>query len=420
MAQALQISKTHAHEMSSVLLQKLYTLFAPDGIDQLINLLFNRNLSQQAYRQLLLYDKKNQDKPAAECAQFYRIAFELSLCAIPKERECSIISYFAEKYLASIKSPSIADRLYIEMRRFRAQIVDVYLGKDLSKVMFRSLRQKIEYFANENRKYGNNQSMHELHRIFIEYYMYIDRNPQALCAHITYAKDTITSLPEFIRKEEEVEFCLLDAFAEYVQGNFASAYRIYNSHIPFNEIHDVNARSIHHILKYAESAALIGESDVAVSILNDLAERGTLVGDLSLVTSAYIRLTVIQIMNNNFAAANKYVQRARQSNRQKYYMLIDDMRLRYLETVIAYLRYDWKNAQKMIDRSIQFLREKGKKLSESDEGYYFKFIDAVMLNHEIGKPLPKKVEEHYQKYSVGQFRFFGQLLEKVLLMPYPA
>jgi hypothetical protein len=89
------------------------------------------------------------------------------------------------------------------------------------------------------------------------------------------------------------------------------------------------------------------------------------------------------------------------------------MRLRFLETSCAYLTGDWEYATTLINRALQFLRSKKRGLSDSDEGKYFKYVHAMMLKHEENAPIPEFLQQHYDKYTTGPFRFFGLILEKV-------
>jgi tetratricopeptide (TPR) repeat protein len=246
----------------------------------------------------------------------------------------------------------------------------------------------------------------------VEFYSFLDRSPHNVLANLHQAIDTVDSLPEFLAREERSRLEIWMADAQYMLGNYETAYRLYQlffTTIP-KEREAVNEP--YFALRYAELAAILGNFDHALRIIE---ERVLSVVNQSppLVASQSVRLAVIYILQEKYPDALREIQTGYSANQGRSYSLMQDMRLRFLETSCAYLAGEWEYATVLINRALQFLRSKKRGLSDSDEGKYFKYIYALMLKKEEGLAIAGALVEHYQKYTVAPFRFFGMVLEKV-------
>lgn len=411
-ARSLALSQSHYHEISTKLLQKAYEVLAPDGLVNLCILLNGKNLSKLLYQELQRLDKRiSKYGTPAEKEKFYLTAFEFSLNETVKDRNFELADKYGVAYLRH-KVHQPGDEEYVELRRLRAWVGEVYNGKTLHKEDFNDIRIRLDAATYKLKKIKHDAAYYQLSMAFVEYHSFLDRSPTKLLAHLLRAISMVDSLPEFLAREERSRLEVWMADAQYMLGNYEAGYRLYQLFFKTIPKEREAVNEPYFALRYAELATINGDFDHAKSIFK---ERIFSVVNQSapMVASQSVRLAVIAILQGKFTDAFAEIQTGYNANQGKSYSLIQDIRLRFLETSCAYLTGDWEYATTLINRALQFLRSKKRGLSDSDEGKYFKYIHAMMLYHEAKTPIPDFLGEHYDKYTTGPFRFFGLALEKV-------
>jgi tetratricopeptide (TPR) repeat protein len=412
-ARSLGLSDAHYHEIGTKLLQKVYDALAPDGLINLCIVLNGKNLSKLLYQELQRLEKQiSRSGSRTEMETFYLTAFEFSLNETVKDRNFDLAHKFGKLYLTNKPHHTIGDEQYVELRTLRALVGETYNGKTLNRSDVADVHMRIEAAGLEAKKHNHKPAIYQLSMALVEFYSFLDRSPHNVLANLHQAIDTVDSLPEFLAREERSRLEIWMADAQYMLGNYETAYRLYQlffTTIP-KEREAVNEP--YFALRYAELAAILGNFDHALRIIE---ERVLSVVNQSppLVASQSVRLAVIYILQEKYPDALREIQTGYSANQGRSYSLMQDMRLRFLETSCAYLAGEWEYATVLINRALQFLRSKKRGLSDSDEGKYFKYIYALMLKKEEGLAIAGALVEHYQKYTVAPFRFFGMVLEKV-------
>lgn len=412
-ATSLGLSQAHYHEISTKLIQKIYEALAPDGLINLCILLNGKNLSKLLYQELQRLDKRiSKSGLAAEKEKFYLTAFEFSLNETVKERNFKLAEHFAASYLRHKVSDEPGDEQYVELRKLRALVGNIYNGKTFKKEDIAHFRRQLEAEEHKVKRTSHKGALYQLSMAYVEYHSFLVRSPQAVLSYLHQAISVVDALPEFLAREERSRLEVWMADAQYMLGNYETAFRLYQLFFKTIPKEREAVNEPYFALRYAELATIIGDYEYAHHIFK---ERILSVVNQSppMVASQSVRLAVINMMQGKYNEAFSEIQNGYSANQGKSYSLIQDMRLRFLETSCAYLNGDWEYATTLINRALQFLRSRKRGLSDSDEGKYFKYIHAMMIYHEEGTPIPKLLEEHYNKYTVGPFRFFGLVLEKV-------
>ncbi len=407
----LGLSPVHFHQICSVLLQRSYEALAPKGLVDLCGFLISKNLTKLLYHELRHYEANILHAPRREREKFYTIAFEMSQWVSFDEYDHVLIDHFGQELLNSRSDSSPIDSLFVEIRKLRTSIREVFSAQHAAITEKKELRTKLEYFSAALAGIKNDSARYQLHFAFIDYYVFIERNPVAAQSHITAAKKCIQHLPTWLATEEQHLLGAHSADIEYMFGNYQHSYELYEHLWKRTSKKRLGLRDHYHVLRFAEVAAIVRKIECSKEIL-DIPIMG---GKNNLAfCSKMIRLAVLSLLEDRISEALALVQEGYRCNKGKSNTLNADIRLRFLEAVCAYLMGDWDHASILNVRALQFLQRKKLGLADSDFGYYFKFIEAVMVQHEIGKPIPDKVQAHYKAYSEGHFKFFGLILEKML------
>jgi len=412
-AASLGLSQAHYHEISTKLLQKIYEVLAPDGLVNLCIVLNGKNLSKLLYQELQRLDKRiSKSGTSTEKEKFYLTAFEFSLNETVKDRNFELADKFGASYLRHKVQPEPGDEQYVELRKLRAWVGEIYNGKTLHKADIIDIRNRLETAAQKLTKTKHNAALYQLSMAYVEYHSFLERQPVSLLGYLHQAVSTVDSLPEFLAREERSRLEVWMADAQYMLGNYETGYRLYQLFFKTIPREREAVNEPYFALRFAELATINGNYDHARTIFK---ERILSVVNQTapMVASQSVRLAVINIMQGKFTEAFAEIQTGYHANQGKSYSLMQDMRLRFLETSCAYLSGDWEYTTTLINRALQFLRSKKRGLSDSDEGKYFKYIHAKMMFHEERTGIPEFLQQHYDKYTAGPFRFFGLVLEKV-------
>lgn len=407
----LGLSPAHLHQICSVLLQRSYEALAPSGLVDLYSFLISKNLTKLLYQELRNHEANILHASRRDREKFYTIAFEMSQWVSFDEYDHALIDHFGQELLNSRSDSSPTDSVFVEIRKLRTSIREVFSAQHAAIEEKKELRRKLEYFSAALAGIKNDSARYRLHFAFIDYYVFIERNPAAVQGHITSAKECIQHLPTWLATEEQH---LLDAHSadiEYMFGNYQHSYELFEQLWKRTSQKRLALRDHYHTLRFAEAAAIVGKIERSKEILDIPMMSGK---DNLILCSKQIRLAVLSLLDDRVTEALGFIHYGAKCNKGKSNTLFTNIRLRFLEAVCAYLLGDWDHANILNVRALQFLQRKKLGLADSDFGYYFKFIEAVMIQHEIGKPIPDKLKAHYKKYSEGHFKFFGLILEKML------
>jgi hypothetical protein len=373
--------------------------------------LISKNLTKLLYQELRHQETGILSASRHEREKFYTIAFEISQWVSFDEYDHVLIDHFGQELLNTNVDSSEGDAMFVEIRKLRTSIREVFSAQNAAMAEKKALRTKLEYFSTKLAAVDDDRARYQLHFAFIDYYVFIERNPVAVETHIASVKGCIQHLPTWLAAEEQHHLEAQSADIEYMFGNYQRSYELYDQLWKRTRTKRLGLRDHYHVLRFAEVAAIVGMIDCSKEILDIPIMNGK---ENIIQCSKQIRLAVISLLEDRVSDALGFVHNGAKCNKGKSNTFFTDIRLRFLEAVCAYLMGDWDHATTLNTRALQFLQRKKRGLADSDLGYYFKFIEAVMIQHEIGKPIPDKIKAHYKKYSEGHFKFFGLVLEKML------
>lgn len=407
----LGLAPEHFHQICSVLLQKSYKVLAPKGLVDLSSFLAAKNLAKLLYQQLGLYEGKILHANRLARKRFYSVAFETSQWVSFDEYDNDLIDHFGKELLKARNDSPHGASCFVEIRKLRTTIREVFAADDGAIEKKVGIRHELERYTEMLRQINDERAHYQLDLAYIDYYVFIKKNSEEVLTHLAAARSNIGCLPKWLVAEEQHILDAQMADVEYMRGNFLSSYDLYEKLWHVIPPKRLAARNFYHRLRFAEVAVIVGKNERAKEVLN----FQVFITNKDLIAcSRNVRLAVIALLEDQVPEAVDFITTALEYNKGKSYMFINDIRLRFLVAVCAFLQGDWVHVGTLNHRALQFLQKNKLGLTWSNYGYYFKFIEAVMIQHEIGKPIPQKIQEHYKKYSEGHFKFFGLVLEKML------
>lgn len=407
-AHDLGISPEHFHQILSVLLQKCYAVLAGDDLLELATLLVSKNLTKLLYQQLKLLEVRLKGASDAEKEAFYRLAFETSQWVTYDDLNLPLVKHFGKRYLQTAAGTKPGDDLFVEIRILRNTIAEVYGAGIPGAEKKKRLKRKLELYRQKVYALDNQIARYQLHCTFAEYYILVGRDPLAARTHVHIAEQFVHAIEAPLQREERGFLAAQYADIQLMLGNYQQAYDDYTQLWASPERAHFVRRSFYHTIRFAEVATIVGERSRAIAILDEHIDRGR---ENLFLCSKLMRYIVIALLDGDIEKARTLIDEAFKYNSGKSYAYFTDVRTRFLEVACAYLAGDWQLASSLITRALQFIRRKKVRIINSDFGYYFKFIEAVIRYQETGKPIPVKIETRIKR--TGHFRFFALVLDLI-------
>lgn len=412
--ESLGLSKSHADQISSVLLQKCYKVLVPDGFEPLCNFLIEKGLGKLLYNHLRLIEKSGEALGTQEAKEsFYEIAFESSLRVPINELDFAVADRYAGLYLANKKIRSEHDPLFIDLRKLRAEITLIAAGKDNLTTKGGTILERLQ--AMDEMLLGNDfpALQCQCHIAYTEYYSRIDPQPQFVLSHLKEAMKYMDSLPPHMLRREKGILTAQLANSEYMLGHFEEAYRLATQLYLIRRSMKYLSSSTYYTIRYTEIVAILGKFDEAEQVLAENFAHAFAGKENNLSAMVAITYAVICLMQGRYDEAREHIERGLSINSGKLYSLQSEITLRFLEAAYHFFTKDWVFTTTLIERALQLLRRNEHGLRQDDVGFQFSFIKAVMLSQEEGTPIPPAIMEKYNQYSTGQYRFLGMVLEKI-------
>jgi hypothetical protein len=408
----LGFSKSHLYEATSVLLSKCQQCLIPGGGIALLEFLTYKNL-HLLFKQELRKQQKQIDPKAKETEIFYLNVFELltrfSYNFIDKE----LVAQYGKCYLEAKKNPTPEDALAIETKLLQIKLTDILAeGKNFGKEQEATFA-KLTELEKAARISDHSYLCFIVYSSFAWYWQHLGGKPDMSLRAIQRAVPYASKLEGFVFREMPQEIQLRLADAHFHLGGSVEALEIFDRVYSFASDSSIVWKRNYFLFRYLEVLIYNGRYLRAEQILTKYFEPSFGLPGTSASASAATLFCILYLFSDNYSKAAHYLSISMKLNVKTNFTLYNEVRNRYIETILAYLTGDWTYAHTLNDRAVQYLYGKGIGLNNNKFGYYFKIVDSIIIYYSQGKPFRKKIEDKYKELTVPNEGLFGLLLKKI-------
>jgi hypothetical protein len=410
---ALDISETHYYKINSVLLSKLYVLFAPgNDIFSLLLFLRNKGLFNLFKHELLGQEKQLQKKPSGpENNSFYLKSFHLLIDLPYKYYDEKLTGIFGKRYLETLDKCTESDVLYVKYHKLFSDLNRGAAKKNPGKTLNTGLNDLLREEAKLSGK-AHYLALYYLYRAIISYFTFYEVNTEK---RLTYVKKAIAlkdKIAYFFPIDIGKFLDLLYADSLMFGNKTEEAYKIYSRAFDSGIQNDMYGY-YYHCEQYALIAIIMKQYEKAESFLNSVFE--TCIHDKIDIYATRGALTFAKLFlsSNNHKKAIHYIHLAKQINEKSFYLPFD-LQLRVLENIYFYTKNDLEFARQLANRNLKFIqsRESGH-LFESYVSFW-KILNLFVSAREKSMSVDSETMEQYGKLQHNFKNLYCNLLEMLI------
>lgn len=403
----LKISQAHFDKIISELLLKCYKCLCPDEGISLLDFLAKRSFYHKHFYHELKRQIKHAQKTLANEAlgQFYKSAMNLihrNMLIMHKDIEQ--IKALGEAYVKLAPKEEQKDAtLLLKCRLIYTQIdYEFAAGNIKAKEELFTKRLNTELVLHNT---SNEEIVYEyfLTRIYFFHGLEQFNNVLKIVDEATLALQRFdTALKRtFIKK-----LLFKKSEALYYMSRFDEAFQLCKELMEDEECKEFNEIG-YFTTKFIQICLITGQLDKAKEVVEGiLLPYGTKIRE-QLAIRDVINFSKYYLFAKQFDKAFEFIQLGFEKNpKAKYFQY--EIELRNLQTAYFYLSGKKNDAVEMCDKHIKFLRSHGYGVRDSSFPHFYIVIKSLFAKH--GK-LPKKEQEMFDRYQLGSYGVYGQLLE---------
>jgi len=409
----LQVSESHLYEISSVLLGKALLHLAPKGGNAILEFIAYKNLNILFKQELRKQRKKLTSEKGKEAEEFYLAGFELLLRFTYSLLDTELIAEYGEAYLAAKKNPSVYDHSAIEARKLQVTLMSILAeGKNFGKEQETAL-DKLKDLEQQARNSSHTYLSYSVYSVLGWYWQQLGNKQDLSLKYYQRVIPFSEKLEGYVFREMPQEMKLRLADAQFFLGGAHEALEIFDRvYLTARPDHSIWKRN-YYLFRYLELLIYNGKYHQAEQILTRCFEPSFSLRPTSASATAATLFAILYLFTEDYAKAADYLQIGMKLNTKTNFTLYNEVRNRYVETVLYYLTGDWTHAATLATRTMQYLYSRHIGLNNHTFGYFFKIIEATMANLSSGKKFPKKLELKYKELTAAKEGLFGLLLKKV-------
>jgi hypothetical protein len=409
----LQLSDSHLYEISSVVLNKCYKLFVPEGGVKLLEYLAYKNLILQFKQELRRQSRKVGNKKGKEAENFYLTGFELLSRFTYSLIDRDLIDKYGKLYLAAKKDATKEDTLAIEARITHMKALAIISeGKNLTQEqdeVFKKLSELEKTAKSSNHAYF----CHSLYCAFAWYWQHLGAKPDKCLHYLKLALPFSLKLEGYVFRDTPLEMQFRLADAHFNIGGTHEAYEIFDrTYSSLRPDHPLWRRN-YFLFRYLEVLIYNGKYVRAEHILKERFEPLLKLRPTTTSATAATLFAVLYLLTEDYRKAKHYLDIGISQNTKTNFTLYNEVRNRYVEAAYYYLTGDWEYTMTLTHRALQYLRDKHIGLNNHLFGYYFKIIESSVEYYSKDTPFWRKVDEKYQLLTVPSEGLFGILIKRI-------
>ena len=405
--QTMGWSSSFFDKTCSVLLTKAYTVLAPENENAIFVFLNRKNLDALNRHELNKREKqllKEGDSKALDA--FFLSAFMMARSTNFDRYDPELCQQYAHKYLNNGSAKSSCEHARIQL--LHLFVLLHYLNsvhpKTFDAVALHEEIDKCEALLNDeceaNARFELLKTRATLQRIEGRLEEGIDNLERALR----------------LCEEHNQKFRPFDAVFVQLQiaemlrdvGRFAESFELY--HRLFENHENMLSSLFYHINRYAESAVLNKQADLALRVLEKYLARFIDGQHTAVATNACLSFAKALIVAGRFDEAQRYVQLGFQLG-DKTLFFDAEIELRNLQVVCCFLEQDFATAEMLAQKSIKFLRSKKQSAAIRQYTTFYTLCLALIDLRLSTKKLSKKAEQAFEFFSQGKFGAYRIMLE---------
>jgi hypothetical protein len=402
----LGISSSHFDKTCSILIDKVYRHFAPEGGLSLLRLLGRgaQSLDKMYKAEVTKYIHvlKAKSNPLNELKELLEsllrdVPHTMSYMDINKVVAELIVATSSEDDKANMTVYTAAKLLYLDIRKqFAANSLNDKAAYYLDQI--NALEQSSSNLSDEARG--------EVLRIKISYYFGISANDLNLCKPLAQQALRLFNDGLFFQaKERAIEIEFTQAELEYYTDNLDGAHDMLEKLYIKYPLHHI-PRSHYYLTLSMQLCLILGHTKQARKLFHEI------INSFADYTKYKLRdlLTYIKIhvMERDYANAHKYIQHAFGLN-EKDQIFQYDIELKNMEVIVFAMSDDSAFAISLCNRNIRNLRDQGYSSREYIYPVFYTLIKAMLTT---GR-LTKRHQEMYEEWQIGDKAYYGKLLDMV-------
>ena len=379
----LQITQSHYYKINSILLDKLYAHFVPEGSYQLLLWLRRKELYP-----ILKNEIKDQLK-SKQASPYYLSLFRMLIDLPYKFYDEKLTKVVGNAYLKALENRNQSDENYVAFHLLFADCNRFAASKNPAKKFGYS---EVDLLKMENELASTDHFLarYYLYRTFCNFYKYYRRDAALSLSYLEKAILLKDKIAEFFPINIHQFLRLLYADALLGFNNEQAAFDLYQE--VFNEgIDEAMYGFYYHCEQYAISAILLRKYDKAENLAatyfdecihkkNDIyATRGAL-------TYAKLYLSI-----GEFKKALHYIQLGMEINEKSFYLPFE-IQLRALENIYFFFQGDFDFAKQLSSRNTKYISNQKSEELHKNYRHFFKMISGLINSIEQRKELTASLQ----------------------------
>lgn len=406
----LDISSAHFDKITSQVLSKCYEHLFPGKELELLQFLSERVTFVKHYYQEMKRQMGNAEKSFTkdQLAEFYKANVNFIHFNMPIiHKDEKILRMLADKYLAIEKDRS--SKLLIECKLLYVQI-DKLFAAALIRKKAAEVKKKIDALGPlpEN-------ADEELAFSYYWLKIYFNNAIEDFKESLLVTGEALKVLKKYTSERNRTQILrveLKEAELLYYLSRFEESFRSFEQWMSKPEADKLPDYS-YYATKYLQVCLITAHLEEAKKILE---AKQTLPFEhlrQILLPRDIISFAKYYLFNKEYDQAFEYIQLGFEKNpKGKYFQY--EVELRNLQTAYFFLTNQKKLAVQMCNKHIKYLRSHGYGIRQSDFPYFYSLTKSMYEKKQRGKKLSAKEHGMLQRYQLGSYAVYGQLLLKML------
>ncbi len=393
-ARELEMTPSHLYSTLSMLLQRAYLAFVPEGGVRLLLFLQEHGLPSHFKKELYQQEaelKKNKISKEQQ-HEFYLRVLHILTATTTLRFDRRLYHGVLQLYIRMNPDPQPADLIHSQICEVLGDLLvaivnPTRLDPTLAK---EEIFEKLQYLSDQLKPYKHPIAQYHLAYTLFIYYSAFAPDPSKIAGVIETLSSQVHLLPESIRVDELPKLELRLASYEFSLGNVKKAYTLYHQQYKSQGMEFFRLYGFH-LDRFVRSAVSLKKFDV----LNELLLFGYtpyyMAGNNPIAASGAIYQTQAALLNNDLLTARTTLSQGYDRNKASQFVFALDLQLRFLEIILEMkANKPEKYILLLITRGIKHAHRKGMtKQSGGDVQLFYVLRDIL-----TGTPKSEMVNEY--------------------------
>ena len=399
-ARELEMTSSHLYSTLSMLLQRAYRAFVPEGGVRLLLFLQGHGLPSHFKKELQQQEaelKKNK-VCKEQLHQFYLRVLHILAGTTIMRFDRRVYQGVLQLYLRTNPDPQPADLIHGEICEVMGALLIAVVNptRHDPTLAKQEIFEKLQDCAHRLQPYKHPLAQYHLAYTLFIYYSAFAPDPSKISELIETLSTQIYLLPESIRVDELPKLGLRLASYEFTLGNVKKAYKLYHQQYKSQGLEFFRPYGFH-LDRFVRSAIVLKQFDV----LDDLLQSGYTptysVGNNPIATSGAIYKAQAALLKNDLITARAELYHGFDRNKASQFVFALDLQLRFLEIIIEMKENKpEKYIVQLITRGIKHVHRKGMTIQSGGDVQLFYVLRDILT----GNPKSETVNEYLATISV--------------------